>query len=297
MENNNVDDHYDALGFGELGIQGIHTIRAILSLSVQGRVQAAIDDWGVPGLVVTSLDDDVGTPIIGHHRPDDLSSADQPPPYLLLLIDESDPTAIRDATIAGARAREAGVYLSMAVCVGAVTPGARAGFECSPEMRELRQTVDCLIFVEPMKWNATNVEPGTRVALALISTMMPNGNLVCCDLADMKQVLRGSVHATLAHIPLTRVQDKERPIDVADYLELKTNGAAAARGMFYAYGAPPDELRFMDFEAIGGAVIEMADSTYPYSDRTFVAAALLDRSLTNVAEVVACISFDDSAMI
>ncbi|MHB8472327.1 MAG: hypothetical protein ACYDC8_05630 [Gammaproteobacteria bacterium] len=288
-----MSDHYAGLGFGKRGIEGVDYIRSMLGASVLGRERITMRDWESPGFVVTIPDDDVGTPIIGRYVHDDLASAHKPPLYLLLLVDESDPVAINDAVIAGARAREASVYLTMAVCVGAVTPVTRAGLRKSPSMRGLRQAVDCLVFAAPMKWNAARVEPGTRAALALISTLLPKVvNLICTDLADMKQVLRGHVHASLAHIPLAHVHDEELPVDITDHLHIKTNGALV-HGMFCAYGAPPDDFRLVDFEATCTSVREILDAAHPNADGELLAAALLDSSLTNVAEVVACVAFDD----
>lgn len=286
-----MDDYYVGIGFGNLGIESAQCIRAILSGSILGHEPSTENDWDAPGFIVTIPDDEIDTPIIGRYTLEDLDSARKPNLLLLMLVDQSDPMAVMEAAAMGARAKESDVYLSMAVCINPIVAGMGTRYKEYSAVTELRRVVDSMVFVESPESDMNETEPSTRVALALISALLPKVvNLICCDLADMKQALHGHVVASLAYLSLTYLQDEELPANVADHLNIKAGRGALAQGMFYAYGAPPNDFRLVDFESVMGETRDIVEAAYHNADALYVVAALLDYSLTGSAEIITCVS-------
>lgn len=288
--------NYVVLGFGMRGIEGIRCIHEILGRSISRCGPLAEAGNEAPGFVVTVPDDEADSLVLGSYSSIDMATAQDAPLYLLMLVDDSDPAAVKAATEMGHRAHEVGVYLSMAVFASSIAHSADDGFVLTPELRKLRHAVDSLVLVKPSSQDPIDEVPGTRVALALISAILPRViNIICTDIGDIKQVLHGYVVANAARTRHTDLSHNAAGKEISSQIDVTTTGFVYPQGLFCSYSASPQAANPDDFSMVGTFVRDAMGAAYPNTDYDLVAACLLDKSLNDFVEVVTCISFPDIA--
>lgn len=291
-----MDCYYAGIGFGARGVEGAEYILRILGLSIAESERIPIANPGISGFGVAFSGDEASSAILRSYSSEDMATAQESSLYLLMLVDESDPAAVEAAIEAGSRAKEAGVYLSIAVCMGGIEPGADGGFMRRPELRKLRQAVDNLVFVKHPSQSEYDDAPGARVALALMTAILPQRiNLICTDIADIKQVLRDYVVANVARTNHTNLSHEAAGQGIISQMDVTSASFANPQGVFCSYSASPEAANLDDFSMVGSFVHDAMEAAYPSADYDLVAACLMDKSLEGSVEVITCVSFQDEA--
>lgn len=269
------------------GFKAIEIVQSISSDLQGGHVVAAGSD-GIGFLALSRSDKYAGMEFRSIY---DISDSFETPLWRIVLVDQCDSRSIDEAIEVCRLSRHDDVYLSIVVKVSGVDRVDYGMAIHSEGMDELRRLADAVLTVGRSAGNTTLAKSVERLVIALISSQGFGAHhfFHWCDIADLREVLRGNMLVDVRGVPYT---DSPERVPGKLFEGTLRDVPADSRRMFLAVGGLYERFALEQCEKIFAAFSDATVSVFGSGaeDIVFVHAAYIDNSLKDYIEVVTCIA-------